>query len=163
MSRSESEGGPVGYLLQPGEGRVIPVPFGRAIVTMKAESRQTHGAITVYESRQEPHSVGPARHYHQRLTELFYILEGELVFLVGEELHRAPAGATVVIPPHTVHAFRNAESQPARLLIMVLPGGFEGFFDEAKDLRSPMSDRAQWQAINERWDTHVVGPPLGEE
>lgn len=150
----------VGYVLRPGEGRAIPVPFVRALVTMKAESHQTGGRITMYESRQEPHSVGPARHHHDRLTEVFYILEGEMTFQVGEAIHHAPTGTTVVIPPGTVHAFRNAGGRPARLLAMVLPGGFEGFFDEAQAQTAPMSDGARWQAINERWDTHVVGPPL---
>ena len=157
---STSEQHLTGYVLQPGEGRRIPVPFGGSEVTMKAESYQTGGCITVFESHQEPDSVGPARHFHQRTTELFYILDGEMTFLVGGDLHRAPAGSTVVVPPETVHAFRNPGSSPARLLIMVLPGGFEGFFDETKTLRSPMSDAGQWQQINERWDTHVVGPPL---
>lgn len=81
-------------------------------------------------------------------------------FLVGDDLYQLRAGGMVVIPPGTVHAFRNATSHPAHLLIMVLPGGFEGFFDEAKTLLTPMNDRAQWQAINERWDIHIVGPPL---
>jgi quercetin dioxygenase-like cupin family protein len=160
MPGSENAGRLAGYVLQPGEGRVIPVPFGRASVTMKAESHQTGGAITVYEALQEPHSVGPARHYHKRLTEVFSVTEGTITFLVGTALHQAPAGAVVVIPPGTVHAFRNAESAPARMLIMVLPGGFEGFFDEARDLHVPMSDGEAWRAINERWDTHVVGPPI---
>lgn len=66
MPASESKA--VAYVLQPDEGRVIPVPFARAEVTMKAEGPQTGGHITVYESRQEPHSIGPARHYHTRLT-----------------------------------------------------------------------------------------------
>jgi hypothetical protein len=44
---------------------------------------------------------------------------------------------------------------------MVLPGGFEGFFDAAKDLASPMDDVARWREINDTWDAHVVGPPLG--
>jgi quercetin dioxygenase-like cupin family protein len=57
------------------------------------------------------------------MTEVFYILEGELIYLVGEETHNAPAGATLVIPPGTVHAFRNAQSQAARLLIIALPAG----------------------------------------
>lgn len=127
---------------------------------MKAEGPQTGGRLTVYESRQEPHSVGPARHYHERTTELFYVLEGEMIFLVGEELYRAPAGSTVVIPPGTIHAFRNAESVPARLLITVHPGGFEGFFDESRELRSPMSDAERWRQIYDRWDIRLAGPPL---
>jgi mannose-6-phosphate isomerase-like protein (cupin superfamily) len=137
------------------------VPHAGGLVTMKAEKHQTGGLITLYESRHQPHSVGPARHYHEALTELFYILEGTFTFLVGEEVHRAPAGTTVVVPPRTVHAFHNAEDEPARLLVMVLPGGFEGFFDAARELESPATDTERWQRINETWDQHVVGPPLG--
>ena len=51
----------------------------------------------------------------------------------------------------------------ARLLVLVVPGGFEGFFDAAQGLRSPMRAADHWQRINERWDTHVVGPPLERE
>jgi len=152
-----------GYVLQPGAGRTIPAPFARSELTMKAEGHQTGGHITVYESRQEPYSVGPARHYHDRLTELFYVVEGEITFLIGAEVHQALTGATVVIPPGTVHAFRNATREPARLLILVLPGGFEGFFDEAQTQSSPMSDAESWQLLNERWDVHVVGRPLADE
>jgi len=150
------------YVLAHGEGRVIAVPSAGGRLTMKAEGHQTGGAITLYESRHEPRATGPARHYHERYTELFYVLEGTYEFVLGEEVHLAPAGSTVVIPPGTVHAFRNAADAPGRLLIMVLPGGFEGFFDASKDLASPMDDAVRWREVNERWDAHVVGPPLQE-
>jgi mannose-6-phosphate isomerase-like protein (cupin superfamily) len=149
------------YVLQPGQGRVVPVPHAGGQLTMKAEKQQTSGLLTLYESRHQPHSVGPARHFHEGWTELFYILEGTFTFLVGDQIHRAPAGTTVVIPPRTTHAFHNAEDEPARILIMVLPGGFEGFFDAARDLESPATDTERWQHINDTWDQHVVGPPLG--
>jgi oxalate decarboxylase/phosphoglucose isomerase-like protein (cupin superfamily) len=128
---------------------------------MKAENHQTGGLITLYESTLEPHSMGPARHYHEDRTELFYILEGTFILLVGEETHRAPAGTTAVIPPRTVHAFQNAENEPARILVMILPGGAEGYFDAVRELPSPASDPERWQQIYETWDVHVVGPPLG--
>lgn len=150
-----------GYVLFPGEGRAIPVPHAGGQVTMKAEKHQTGGLATVFESVHEPHSVGPARHFHERWTELFYILEGTFTFLVGEQIHKAPAGTTVVIPPRTVHAFHNAEDAPARILITVLPGGFEGFFDATTGLDSPATNTERWRQINETWDQHVVGPPLG--
>ncbi len=159
----EIKSGVGGYILQPGEGRQVPAPFARAELTMKAESYQTGGLITIYESRQEAHSVGPARHYHERLTEVFYVLDGCLTFQIDTEIHMARAGAMVVIPPRVVHAFRNAQSQPARLLVVVIPGGFEGFFAEAQGLQIPMGDAPQWQRINARWDTHIVGPPLEHE
>jgi quercetin dioxygenase-like cupin family protein len=149
------------YVLEQGEGRVIAVPSAGGRVTMKAEGHQTGEVITLYESRHEPHAIGPARHYHTRYTELFYVLEGTYEFVLGDEVHHTAAGSTVVIPPGNVHAFCNAGNEPGRLLIMVLPGGFEGFFDAAKELSSPMEDATRWREINETWDAHVVGPPLG--
>ena len=38
------------------------MPFAKGHVMMKAEKHQTGGLITMFESRHEPHSVGPARH-----------------------------------------------------------------------------------------------------
>jgi hypothetical protein len=66
-------------------------------------------------------------------------------------------------PPGTVHAFRNPTGEPAKLLITFISDGFAGFFDQGKELGSPMTDAAAWQQINERWDVQVVGPPLERE
>jgi quercetin dioxygenase-like cupin family protein len=130
---------------------------------MKAEGSGTGGSVTVFENVLRPRAPGPARHFHRTWTEIFYVLAGEMNFEVDSQLRSAPTGTFVFVPPGTVHAFRNPMSDPAKLLITFIPGGFEGFFDQAKDLGSPMTDAAAWQQINERWDVQVVGPPLEEE
>lgn len=152
-----------GRILAPGEGRAVLVPSAGGQVTMKAEGSNTGGSVTVFENVLRPHAPGPARHFHRTWTELFYVLEGEMIFEVGGEARSAPAGSFVFVPPGTVHAFRNPTSAPAKLLITFIPGGFEGFFDAGKDLSSPMTDAAAWQHINQRWDVQVVGPPLEGE
>ena len=152
-----------GRVLAPGEGRAVLVPSAGGRVTMKAESGDTGGAVTVFENVLRPHAPGPARHFHRTWTELFYVLEGEMLFEVDGELRSAPPGTFVSVPPGTVHAFRNPSDNEAKLLITFIPGGFEGFFDAGKDLGSPMTDAAAWQEINEQWDIQVVGPPLEGE
>ena len=64
---------------------------------------------------------------------------------MGEQIHRAPAGTTVVVAPGTVHAFHNAADEPARLLIMVLPGRVEGFFDAARELEGNACNVPAWR------------------
>jgi hypothetical protein len=86
-----------------------------------------------------------------------------MIFEVDGQLHSAPAGTFVSVPPGTIHAFRNPSDHEATLLITFVPGGFEGFFDAGKDLGSPLTDAAVWQEINQRWDIQVVGPPLQDE
>src|SRR5579884_4211012 len=117
-----------GRILAPGEGRAVLVPSAGGRVTLKAESADTGGAVTVFENILRPHAPGPARHFHRTWTELFYVLEGEVLFEVDGHRHSAPPGTFVSVPPGTVHACRNTSSEPAKLLITFVPGGFEGFF-----------------------------------
>ncbi len=42
----------------------------------------------------------------------------------------ATAGSFVHVPGATVHAFSNRGSKPARFLGLLIPGGFERYFDE---------------------------------
>lgn len=152
-----------GRVLAPGEGRTVVVPSAGGRVTMKAERSDTGGVVTVFENVLRPYAPGPARHFHRTWTELFYVLDGNLLFEVDGQLRAAPAGTFVAVPPGTVHAFRNPRSEEATLLITFVPGGFEGFFDAGRHLGSPMTDAAAWQHINEQWDIQVVGPPLEGE
>lgn len=150
-------------ILLPGEGRVVLVPSAGGQITMKAEESNAGGSVTVFENILRPFAPGPARHFHRTWTEFFYVLEGEMLFEVAGQMCAAPAGAFVFVPPGTVHAFRNPTSEAAKLLITFVPGGFEGFFDQGRDLGSPMTDAAAWRQINEQWDVQVVGPPLEDE
>ena len=46
-----------------------------------------------------PPGAGAPRHIHHSCDELFYILEGESLFLVGERQGRAQPATLVFIPP----------------------------------------------------------------
>jgi mannose-6-phosphate isomerase-like protein (cupin superfamily) len=64
-------------------------------------------------------------HVHQTEDDAFYILEGELTFLVpGQEL-KAGSGTFVLIPPGVEHGFRNDGALPVRMLNVHAPGGFD--------------------------------------
>ena len=67
---------------------------------------------------------------HANEDELFYVVEGEHVFRVGDEDFRAGPGAVVFAPRHVPHAHRRAVPRAGRFLTMVSPAGFEGFFRE---------------------------------
>ena len=69
-----------GFILGPGEGRIIP---GTDAITLKATSEQTGGSIGLLEATGSP-GYGPPRHIHRSHDELLYVLEGEFLFLVGE-------------------------------------------------------------------------------
>ena len=64
-------------------------------------------------------------HVHDGEDDAFYILEGELTFMLGEDRVNARRGTFVLIPPGVEHGFRNDTDQPVRILNIHAPGGFD--------------------------------------
>ena len=77
-----------------------------------------------------PPGCGPPPHVHTREEETFYLLEGEVEFLLGEETITAGPGDFVNVPRGTVHRFRNTGAGTARLLLTFTPAGIERWFEE---------------------------------
>src|SRR5215213_2935273 len=96
----------------PGEGRDIPLGDA-GVVTMKAEGRTTGGTMSAYEFVSPPRTAGPPLHIHRTWDEAFYVLEGEMTFLIDGHTHRALAGSFVFIPRGILHTFWNAGDAPA--------------------------------------------------
>ena len=97
--------------------------------------------------------------------ETFYVLEGELLFHVDGEEHRAHAGETVAIRRGVPHAFLIV-SQTARFLVMNTPGTQERFFraggEPAPDrdfASAPPPDRERTMAAAEQYGVKLLGPP----
>jgi len=158
--RGEHEAASGGIILGPGEGRTIP---GTDAITLKATSEQTGGSIGFLEATGSP-GYGPPRHIHHSHDELFYVLEGEFLFLVGERQVSALPGTFVFIPRGTVHAAKGIGTEPCKVLIAYIPGGLEHSFEEFAQLRTEQkeeADRSRAVAeINEKYHSEFVGPPL---
>lgn len=101
----------------------------------KATAAQTGGTLSVFET-EVPSGCGAPLHRHERDSELFYVLEGELTFVSGAGQRVCRAGDSVYLAAGSEHAFRNAAATPARALVVVSPGreaeGFFGAVDRAQ-------------------------------
>jgi len=73
----------------------------------------------------QPHRDGPPPHVHRDEDDSFYILEGELTFLVeGDELTAGP-GTFVLAPPGVEHTFANRGDAVVRMVNVHAPAGFD--------------------------------------
>lgn len=97
--------------------------------TFLASGDQTGGAYSLVESIVPP-GGGPPPHYHTREEESFYVLEGEITFTVEDRTVVGGPGTFVQIPRGIPHAFKNAGSVQARMLVLCAPAGFEQFIAE---------------------------------
>ena len=93
---------------------------------VKATAEQTGGAYGLIEQVMPPGSGSPW-HLHHAEDESFYVVEGEMLFFVGDERISAGPGGYVFGPRGIPHGFKIVGEHPARFLLMATPGGFEGF------------------------------------
>jgi hypothetical protein len=73
-------------------------------------------------------------HQHTREDEYSFVLEGQVGALLGEEVRIGKPGDLIFKPRNQWHTFWNATDQPARILEIISPAGFEEFFRELVDL-----------------------------
>jgi len=119
-------------VVAPNEGRIILDGF----VGFKLFGADTGGALAVVEHVLGPGLLGAPMHTHRNEDEYSYVLEGAITVLVGDQLIQAPAGTLVCKPRNIPHTFWNQGSIPARLLEIISPAGFEGYFDELAEVLS---------------------------
>ena len=114
-------------LRRPDEGRTIAIVGD--IYRFLAVGEDTDGRYALWEAVVPP-GGGPPPHVHSREGEGFYVLEGEITLVVGDERLIASAGMFANMPVGTPHSFKNESGKPARMLISVAPAGLERMFFE---------------------------------
>jgi quercetin dioxygenase-like cupin family protein len=79
--------------------------------------------VAITWSRYAAGERGPDLHVHREHTDAFYVLEGELTFLLGPDGTPIvlPAGGFAAVPPNVVHSFANEGSADACWLNMHAP------------------------------------------
>ena len=63
-------------------------------------------------------------------SETFIMLDGEVSFRIGDDVHEATGGTTIFVPKGVVHSFHNTGKSIAKMLFMYSPAGMDGMFAE---------------------------------
>jgi mannose-6-phosphate isomerase-like protein (cupin superfamily) len=119
---------PAGHLVVSGLDRVVVVAPGEGHrvgnVEFLARSQDTPrfnlALITI-----GPNRGGPPPHSHSSEDDSFYIVEGELTLLLGDDELVAGPGTFVFVPPEVTHTFANRGDTPVRMLNIHAPAGFD--------------------------------------
>jgi steroid delta-isomerase-like uncharacterized protein len=94
---------------------------------LRATAETTNGAFGLIESWEMPPEFSTPYHKHHREDESFYVLEGEMAFVVDGKWLKGGPGTFVYGPREISHGFKVIGNSPAKMLLMCNPGGFEGF------------------------------------
>jgi quercetin dioxygenase-like cupin family protein len=144
------------FVVGPGEGRVIDLTEFE--MTVKAESDETGGTVSVLEA-DEPPGFGPPIHLHRDAAEAFYVLEGEYIMYLDDSEVVCQAGSFIFIPRGVRHGFRVGD-RPSRKLNFYFPAAMIGYFDElAAAVRRDDVDEDALAEIARAHSMEIVGPP----
>jgi mannose-6-phosphate isomerase-like protein (cupin superfamily) len=105
-------------VVRPGEGhRVGNVEF---LARSRDTPRFNLAVITM-----QPRRSGPESHVHAAEDDSFYVLEGELTFILDDGEIVAGPGTFVLVPPGVPHTFANRGEAEARVINIHAPAGFD--------------------------------------
>lgn len=117
-----------------GAGRMA-FGFGPHLIRMTAdETGGTYGLLEL----DMPAGEGPPLHVHEREEEFFRVLSGRFLFVCGDHSTELTKGGCILLPRGVPHRFQNTGATVGRLMVIVTPGGFEGFFSAVEG--ADMSD-----------------------
>jgi mannose-6-phosphate isomerase-like protein (cupin superfamily) len=90
--------------------------------------------FSLVEHPMPPRALAAPLHRHNREDEYSFVLEGRVGALLGDDVIEGGPGDLIFKPRGQWHTFWNAGDEPARLLEIISPAGFERFFDELVDM-----------------------------
>jgi quercetin dioxygenase-like cupin family protein len=128
--------------------------YGAGPLRLRLLAQAPDHPIAVTDSTVPPGFPGPVRHRHAEMTDIFYVLEGELAIELEGEWRVLGPGSFVLVPPGVAHTFANRGPAPARVLNIMQPSGNEQYLKEvAKRMAEghPMSP-AEMAEIAVRYD-----------
>lgn len=139
----------------------VTLQFFKQTIAVLASASDTNGVLGVIEVAGPGGSVPPL-HVHHREDEAFYVVEGEYRVFIGDDVISAAPGAWIWGPRAVPHGYL-IHSDRGRHLSLVMPGGFEEFFEEvaaiARPDADPRTEAGRIATVAARYGVELLGPP----
>jgi mannose-6-phosphate isomerase-like protein (cupin superfamily) len=119
--------------------------------------------FSLVEHPMSPRALAAPLHRHTREDEYSYIVKGRMGALLGDEVVYAEAGDLVYKPRNQWHTFWNAGDEPAYILEIISPAGFEDFFKELSDMGGVANATPEvLTELNERYGLEMIPDSVPE-
>lgn len=103
--------------------------MGPITAIFKADGEETEGKYSISEWWLEPKTKGPGAHSHAE-DDIFFVIEGEMHFLVDDKWVVATKGDFVLVPAGIIHDFENRSAKKSGVLNISTPGNFEQYMPD---------------------------------
>jgi mannose-6-phosphate isomerase-like protein (cupin superfamily) len=126
--------------------------LGSIGVRWMIDGEEAGGDFSLVEHPMPPRALAAPLHLHTREDEYSFVIEGRMGALLGDEVVETGPGDLVHKPRGQWHTFWNAGEEPARILEIISPAGFEQFFRELDALGGALEAEPEaLAALNDRY------------
>jgi quercetin dioxygenase-like cupin family protein len=133
--------------LGPQDGESVQV--GALGVRFMVDGEAAGGGFSMVEHPIAPRSLASPVHRHANEDEYSYVLEGRVGVQLGDDVLEAGPGELVFKKRGQWHAFWNPGDEPARMLEIISPGGFERYFAEIAPLLPPNRAEPDFEGVGQ--------------
>jgi mannose-6-phosphate isomerase-like protein (cupin superfamily) len=103
-------------------------------VRFMIDGAESGGGFSLVEHPMSPRALAAPLHCQTREDGYSYVVQGRVGALLGDDVVVGAPGDLIFKPRHQWHTFWNAGDEPARLLEIISPAGFEQYFAELDEL-----------------------------
>lgn len=119
---------------------------------IKLSSRHTNGELCMVEDTLKP-GFHLNRHHHKIMTEVFYMLEGELELIFDDGSIVLRAGDTATVPPHVWHEAKSVEG--GKMLTIFKNGEFDIYLERLSTMTdADFSDADLMKSLSAEFDIY---------
>ena len=131
--------------------------LGSIGVRFLVDGTDSGGGFSLVEHPMSPRALGAPLHRHTHEDEYSFVTLGRVGALLGEHVIEAGAGTLIFKPRNQWHTFWNAGDEPARILEIISPAGFERYFSELVALGgSRAASPDALRALGQRYSLEVA-------
>ncbi|MGB6598691.1 MAG: cupin domain-containing protein, partial [Candidatus Acidiferrum sp.] len=134
--------------------------IGVSTTDFKVTTKDSGGALFLFEHHNHTKKGGPPRHLHHNEDEWFYVIEGDYILEAGTERFHLGPGDSILGPRGVPHVWAFVGDTPGKLLIAFAPANkMEAFFrDNAKQMSG--GKYANEAEMYQAYGMELLGPPL---
>jgi quercetin dioxygenase-like cupin family protein len=137
--------------------------LGSIGVRFMINGEESGGGFSLVEHPMSARALGAPLHRHTNEDEYSYVLEGRVGAMLGDDVLTAGPGDLIVKPRHQWHTFWNAGDEPARILEIISPSGFEQYFVELVEMGGSRNAPPQaLRSLGERYGLEVKPQSIPE-
>ena len=149
-----------GFVVPAGGGTRFERGVPGRFADVKFVGDETNGSIMMFEET-VPAGTKSLLHLHRDSDEVAWVLEGEITFLIGDDVSVGGPGTCAFFPRNVRHAWKSSGSQTGRVLFLYTPASAGGYVEELMHRREraapPMNDDER-KELRERYQWEIVGP-----